>query len=314
MSENSATQTIWLTQEAYDKLRKELDHLSGPGRAAVTAKIASARDEGDLSENGGYHAAREEQAHQEARIRQLIDMLNRAQVGEAPANADEVAPGTQVTIAFDGDESDTDTFLLGSRELLGLDNSVDSTNVYSPQSPLGSAILGKKTGDAVSYIAPNGRSINVTVVKVEVSRLSLFNVSLPRPASLLKLTDQLLSLGRRQSPGGYLGKNFIPGQSGLRFRRLAEAELLKQLGESQPRGGIGNAKMLLHLSEIAPRREKHAKHLRLLLVEGTELTRAEDASQFRAARGATQADDRKLITAHRAFARRAVTKWVLRSA
>jgi transcription elongation factor GreA len=155
MSENSATETIWLTQEAYDKLRKELDHLSGPGRAAISAKIA---------------AAREEQAHQEARIRQLIDMLNRAQVGESPANADEVAPGTQVTIAFDGDESDTDTFLLGSRELLGLDNSVDSTNVYSPQSPLGSAILGKKTGDAVSYVAPNGRSINVTVVKVEAFR------------------------------------------------------------------------------------------------------------------------------------------------
>jgi transcription elongation factor GreA len=106
MSENSA-QAIWLTQEAYDKLRMELDYLSGPGRAGVTAKIAAAREEGDLSENGGYHAAREEQAHQEARIRQLIDMLNRAQVGEAPANTDEVAPGTQVTIAFDGDEADT---------------------------------------------------------------------------------------------------------------------------------------------------------------------------------------------------------------
>jgi transcription elongation factor GreA len=169
MSENSA-QAIWLTQEAYDKLRMELDNLSGPGRTAVSAKIAAAREEGDLSENGGYHAAREEQAHQEARIRQLIDMLNRAQVGEAPANADEVAPGMQVTIAFDGDESDTDTFLLGSRELLGVDDSVDSTNVYSPQSPLGSAILGKKTGDEVSYVAPNGRSINVTVVKVEAFR------------------------------------------------------------------------------------------------------------------------------------------------
>jgi transcription elongation factor GreA len=166
MSENSP-QAIWLTQEAYDKLKVELNYLSGPGRAAVTAKIAAAREEGDLSENGAYHAAREEQAHQEARIRQLTHMLNQAQVGEAPANTDEVAPGTRVTIAFDGDESDTDTFLLGSRELLGLDNSVDSTNVYSPQSPLGSAILGKKTGDAVSYVAPNGHMINVTVVKVE---------------------------------------------------------------------------------------------------------------------------------------------------
>jgi len=162
-------QVIWLTQEAYQKLSDELDHLTGPGRAEVTAKIAQARDEGDLRENGGYHAAREEQGQQEARIRQLADMLRRAQVGEAPANADEVAPGTQVTIAFDGDETDTDTFVLGSRELLGLDASVD-VNVYSPQSPLGAAILGKKKGDAVSYVAPNGKSINVTVVKVEAYR------------------------------------------------------------------------------------------------------------------------------------------------
>jgi transcription elongation factor GreA len=166
MSEDIA-QSIWLTQEAFDKLRHELDYLSGPGRADISGKIAAARDEGDLKENGGYHAAREEQGKQEARIRQLTDMLRRAQVGEAPTNADEVAPGTQVTIAFDGDESDTDTFLLGSRELLGLDNAVEETNVYSPQSPLGAAILGKKKGDAVSYVAPNGKPINVTIVGVQ---------------------------------------------------------------------------------------------------------------------------------------------------
>ena len=164
MSEN-ATQTIWLTQEAYDKLQSELEQLSGPGRADVSARIAAAREEGDLRENGGYHAAREEQGKQEARIRQLTDMLRRAEVGEAPANASEVAPGTLVTIAFDGDESDTDTFLLGSRELLGLDD-VD-VDVYSPQSPLGAAILGMSKGDEVSYTAPNGKTINVTVVKVE---------------------------------------------------------------------------------------------------------------------------------------------------
>ena len=162
---SEAIQTIWLTQDAYDKLQGELEQLSGPGRADVTAKIAAARDEGDLRENGGYHAAREEQGKQEARIRQLTDMLRRAEVGEAPANTDQVAPGTRVTIAFDGDESDTDTFLLGSRELLGLDD-VD-TNVYSPQSPLGAAVLGKSQGDQATYTAPNGRKINVTVVKVE---------------------------------------------------------------------------------------------------------------------------------------------------
>jgi len=160
-------QAIWLTQEAYDKLTHELEYLSGPGRAEISQKIGDARSEGDLKENGGYHAAREEQGQQEARIRQLKDMLRRAEVGEAPANADEVAPGLQVTVAFDGDESDTDTFVLGSRELLGLDEAVDDTNVYSPQSPLGSAILGKKKGDAVTYAAPNGKPINVTVVKVQ---------------------------------------------------------------------------------------------------------------------------------------------------
>jgi transcription elongation factor GreA len=166
MSENSA-HVVWLTQEAYDRLQEELTYLSGPGRADITGKIAAARDEGDLKENGGYHAAREEQGKQEARIRQLADMLRRAQVGDAPLVADEVAPGTKVTIAFDGDESDTDTFLLGSRELLNLDEAVEETNVYSPQSPLGAAILGKKKGDAVSYSAPNGKPINVTIVKVE---------------------------------------------------------------------------------------------------------------------------------------------------
>jgi transcription elongation factor GreA len=169
MSEN-ATQTVWLTQEAHEKLQSELEQLSGPGRAQIAAKIAAAREEGDLSENGGYHAAREEQGHLEARIRQLTDMLRRAQVGEPSAAIDEVVPGSRVTIAFDGDESDTDTFVLGSRELLGLDGGVETANVYSPQSPLGVAILGRRPGDSVSYVAPNGRSINVTVVKVEPFR------------------------------------------------------------------------------------------------------------------------------------------------
>ena len=77
MPEN-VQEVIWLTQEAYDKLQSELDQLSGPGRAEVAAKIAAAREEGDLKENGGYHAAREEQGQQEARIRQLTELLNNA--------------------------------------------------------------------------------------------------------------------------------------------------------------------------------------------------------------------------------------------
>ena len=157
--------TIWLTQDAFDKLTAELAYLKGEGRTKVSAKIAQAREEGDLSENGGYHAAREEQGHQEARIRQLTAMLRHAEVGEAPSGGDAVLPGAEVTIVFDDDPDDTDTFLLGSRELLNLDDSVD-LEVYSPQSPLGAAILGRRIGESVTYTAPNGRSIEVTILEV----------------------------------------------------------------------------------------------------------------------------------------------------
>lgn len=165
MAEN-AQETIWLTQEAYDKLAEELTHLKTEGRPAISAKIASARSEGDLSENGGYHAAREEQGHMESRIKQLEHMLHHAEVGEAPSNPDAVGPGMQVRVAFFGDPDDTETFLIGSREMLGLDAAVD-TQVYSPQSPLGGALLGAREGDTVSYLAPNGRSIEVTVIGIQ---------------------------------------------------------------------------------------------------------------------------------------------------
>ncbi|MDO5499774.1 MAG: transcription elongation factor GreA [Propionibacteriaceae bacterium] len=159
--------TIWLTQEAFDKLNEELEFLTGEGRAEISARIAAAREEGDLRENGGYHAAREEQGKQEARIVQLQDMLRRAEVGEAPAATDTAQPGTMITIAFFGDTDDTDTFLLGSREVMGLDEAADDVNVYSPQSPLGAAILNRKVGDTVSYETPNGKTVSVDIVKIE---------------------------------------------------------------------------------------------------------------------------------------------------
>lgn len=162
MTEQTVT---WLTPEAFERLTAELAHLKGEGRRLVSAKIAQAREEGDLSENGGYHAAREEQGHQEARIRQLTQMLENAQVGEAVVAHDEVVPGVAVTIYYDDDPDDTDTFLLGSREVMGLDDSVD-LEVFSPQSPLGAAIMGRKVGETVTYIAPTGKPIEVTLVEV----------------------------------------------------------------------------------------------------------------------------------------------------
>ena len=156
---------IWLTQEAFDKLHAELDHLRGPVRQEIIERISAARDEGDLKENGGYHAAKDEQGKIEARIRQLEDMLRRARVGETPKAGGKIEPGMKVSIKFAGDD-DVETFLLGSRELLALDASVD-IDVYSPQSPLGAAILGKKKGDKATYEAPNGKPVTVEIVAAE---------------------------------------------------------------------------------------------------------------------------------------------------
>jgi transcription elongation factor GreA len=155
--------TIWLTQDAFDRLQGELDNLRGPVRSEIVARIAAARDEGDLKENGGYHAAREEQGKTEARIRQLEDMLRRAEVGETPADNGVVEPGMKVTYKFAGDADDeAETFLLGAREM---EDASTGLKVYSPQSPLGSAIIGHKKGDAVSYEAPNGKKLEVQIVE-----------------------------------------------------------------------------------------------------------------------------------------------------
>jgi transcription elongation factor GreA len=160
MTQAAGQGTVWLTQDAYDKLRAELESLKGPVRQEIIARISAARDEGDLKENGGYHAAREEQGKLEGRIRQLEDMLERAEVGETPPNDGIVEPGMVVTYRFVGDDEDeTETFLLGAREI-----EPEGLTVYSPQSPLGSAINGKQKGDTVSYQAPNGKDLEVVIV------------------------------------------------------------------------------------------------------------------------------------------------------
>lgn len=147
----------FLTQDAYDRLKAELEHLSGPGRTDISKRIEAAREEGDLKENGGYHAAKEEQGKQEARIRQLEDLLRNATVGEAPADDGVVEPGMIVTVEMFGD---TEKFLLGNREIAG-DSDLD---VYSERSPFGAAILNKSRGDKVSYQAPNGKTIDVKIL------------------------------------------------------------------------------------------------------------------------------------------------------
>lgn len=162
MTQQTDQGTVWLTQEAYDKLKAELEELKGPVRQEIVNKISAAREEGDLSENGGYHAAREEQGKNEGRIRQLESMLQRAEVGETPADDGIVEPGMKVTYKFVGDSDDeAETFLLGAREMEDADSGL---KVYSPQSPLGQAINGASKGDTVSYEAPNGKTLEVTIL------------------------------------------------------------------------------------------------------------------------------------------------------
>ena len=148
----------WLTQQTFDRLHAELEERRGPLRAEIVDRISSARDEGDLKENGGYHAAKEEQGKMEARIRQLTQLLENAKVGETPKDNGIVEPGMIVTVEMFGDE---ETFLLGHREIK--DDS--GLEVFSEQSPLGKAINGKKVGSSAKYSTPSGKTVEVKVLK-----------------------------------------------------------------------------------------------------------------------------------------------------
>ncbi len=157
------TQVTWLTQEAYDRLKGELDVLIA-NRPVIAAEINARREEGDLKENGGYHAAREDQGQQEGRIRQLQELLRTALVGTAPTKSGTAAPGMVLTIRYDDD--DTETVLLGSRE----EGAHGDLQVISPNSPLGAALLGARVGEAREYHLPDGGIMKVTLASAEPFR------------------------------------------------------------------------------------------------------------------------------------------------
>ena len=161
MTSADATAVTWLTQEAYDRLSQELQQLID-NRPVIAKEINDRREEGDLKENGGYHAAREEQGKQEARIVRLQEMLRKAQVGEAPPDDGVAEPGMVVTVRYEGDE-ETETFLLGSRE----EAETAGIAVYSPQSPIGQALNGRHEGETVEYATPNGKSMKVELISAK---------------------------------------------------------------------------------------------------------------------------------------------------
>jgi len=160
VSTDAGRQATWLTQEAFDRLSGELEQAKGPRRADIVAKIEAAREEGDLKENGGYHAAKDEQGKLEARIRQLTQLLRDAKVGAAPTSSGVAGPGMVVEVAYAGDD-ELERFLIGSRE------DTASIPVYSANSPLGLALTGAKVGESVSYLLPNGSSMSVQLRSAE---------------------------------------------------------------------------------------------------------------------------------------------------
>lgn len=142
-----------LSQGAFDKLQVEFDDLTTRGRIDIANKIEVAREEGDLKENAGYHAAKDEQGHMEGRIRQLEHLLENSEI---------VAASQVYTIVYDGDSDDmAERYLIGNME-----ESIDDADVISSTSPLGASLDGAKEGDSISYEAPNG-SLTVKVLKVE---------------------------------------------------------------------------------------------------------------------------------------------------
>ena len=149
-----------LSQEAFDRLKAEHDDLTTRGRIEIAKKIETARELGDLSENGDYHAAKEEQGKMEGRIIHLANLIENASIVDTAGGADEVRAGCVVSVRYEGDD-DVEQYLIGS-----IEERRDGVTVMSPGSPMGKALIGAKPGESVSYESPGGE-MSVEVVSIE---------------------------------------------------------------------------------------------------------------------------------------------------
>lgn len=150
--------TIYVTKNAHDKLKAELDELEGPLREEIIEAIATARAHGDLSENAEYHAAKDQQGLQESRVRQIRQTLENSEIVEAHDDG-VISPGMVVTIRHHGDD-ETETYLFGMREEKGGEH-----DILTPESPLGRALLGHSAGETIGAEVPSG-SLKVEIVEV----------------------------------------------------------------------------------------------------------------------------------------------------
>ena len=148
-----------LSPQAHRRLTEELEWRSGTRRSEISQWIERAREHGDIRENADFDAAKNEQGHNEARIRHLDALLKSAVIVEG-AGDDAVAPGVVVEILIADDDAPVQ-YLVGS-----IEERHDTYDVLSVSSPLGQALLGAEVGAVVSYQTPRGAEISVEVVGI----------------------------------------------------------------------------------------------------------------------------------------------------
>jgi transcription elongation factor GreA len=154
---NQKDNSLTLTQEGLDSIKNELKNLIENKRPEVARRIKEAREGGDISENSEYDAAKQEQSYVEGRIAELEEIVKNAKVSEMKSG-DVVGVGCKVTVHM---ESVEDTYhIVGSPEADPLAKKI------SDDSPLGSALLGKKVGEKVEFEAPVGKLV-YTILKIE---------------------------------------------------------------------------------------------------------------------------------------------------
>ena len=150
-----------ITKETLAKLQAEYLELTTVGRTEIARVIEAARLLGDLSENGDYHAAKDDQGKMESRIRQIDQVIRNHELVERDETAEQVQYASVVKILYEGDDvDDALEYFIGS-----IEEKPDGIPVVSPTSPLGEALLGKKAGDVVAYEAPSGE-LRVTIVAI----------------------------------------------------------------------------------------------------------------------------------------------------
>ena len=152
-------QKIYLTEEGKAKLQTELEELEGPQRREIAARLKSAIEMGDLSENADYHKAKEDQGFLEGKILEIKHALDHAIIVEESSGNDKVTVGCKVTVQEEDFPPET-YFLVGSQE------ADPGQNKISHVSPIGKALLDQQVGDSVMIKTPGGE-FSLTILEIE---------------------------------------------------------------------------------------------------------------------------------------------------